>query len=80
VFTLSMVDDESRFVERVGARIRRARERRGWTQLQLANAMAGEHYSSQVSAWETGRRMPSLRNLELLAAALELPTEAFFTD
>lgn len=79
-FTLYTVGDEREFVRRVGQRIRRAREQRGWTQLQLANRMTGEHYSSQVSAWETGRRMPSTANLLALADALDVDVEAFFRD
>jgi transcriptional regulator with XRE-family HTH domain len=75
-----LVDDESEFVKRVGIRIRRAREAKDWTQLQLANALPGERYSSQISVWENGRAMPSLQNLEALARALEVPIEAFFTD
>lgn len=68
------------FVRRVGVRIRHAREAKGWTQLQLADALPGQRYSSQISVWETGRAMPNLRNLEALATALDVPVEAFFTD
>jgi ribosome-binding protein aMBF1 (putative translation factor) len=77
-FSLQSVEDE--FVKRVGLRIRRERQARGWTQLQLANAMVGEHYSSQISVWERGRAMPSIANLETLADALGVPVETFFSD
>lgn len=75
-----MVEDESQFVERVGARIRRARKARGWTQLDLAHAMGGHTHPSQISVWERGRSMPSLHNLEALAVALDVRVEAFFID
>ena len=65
---------------RVGARIRRERERRGLSQSALAHRMT-EHVSvSQISRWENGRAYPELRSLAQLAAALDVAMETFFRD
>ncbi len=51
-----------------GAAIRALRERRGYTQKQLAQAvMVGD---KAVSKWETGRGLPDITLLEPLASAL----------
>lgn len=72
------VMESSDFRRRVGARIRRAREAKGWTQTQLAQTMGVA--DAQVSRWETGRYLPVVPTLEQLAEVLEVPTEAFFRD
>jgi transcriptional regulator with XRE-family HTH domain len=41
-----------------------ARERRGWTQADLARRLGKSR--AAVSAWETGIRVPALRTLALL--------------
>lgn len=79
----SSTEENVRLRRRVGAAIRRAREARGWSQLQLARAMrdaarqsglplaAAPHaLRSMISQWETGRRLPSRLNLALLHAVL----------
>lgn len=69
------------YSERVGARIRRAREAKGWSQLDLANALGalgGPRYSSRISIWETGRSLPSEEHRQLHAVVLDVPVERFF--
>ncbi len=64
----------------VGARIKRERERRGLSQSALAHRMPAHVSASQISRWERGRAFPELRSLAELAAALDVPLEAFFSD
>lgn len=52
----------------VGARIREARDAKGWKQKQLAAAVHVEPVT--VSRWETGANAPDLATLELIANAL----------
>jgi transcriptional regulator with XRE-family HTH domain len=69
------------YSQRIGARIRRAREAKGWSQLDLANAVAergGPRYSSRISIWETGRSLPSEEHRRILADALDVPIEHFY--
>jgi transcriptional regulator with XRE-family HTH domain len=56
---------------RVGAQIRRARRRHGWSQNELARRTGIlELTSSQISRWERGEVMPMPHNLETLERAL----------
>ena len=58
--------------------LRRLREIKGWTQLDLA-----EHAhttAAQISHWECGRREPNLANLRLLQGALQCGYPAFFIN
>jgi transcriptional regulator with XRE-family HTH domain len=56
---------------RVGAQIRRARNRHGWSQNELARRTGiPELTGSQVSRWERGEAMPNPRNFEALERAL----------
>jgi transcriptional regulator with XRE-family HTH domain len=66
---------------RVGARIKRDRIAKGWTQLDLANALrdrGGPSYSSRVSLWETTKSLPSEDHRLLLADVLDQPAERYF--
>jgi len=59
----------------VGARIREAREAKGWFQKELA---ARVHVEPQtVSNWERGQSTPDFDKLELLAQVLERPLTFF---
>lgn len=52
----------------LGPEIRRARERRGWTQEELALEMGTDQ--SIISKWERGMRVPDLATLQRLATVL----------
>ena len=52
----------------LGDRLRRARQAQGLTLSQVGAALGVSH--AAVSRWETGRRAPSLRLLQRLAAVL----------
>lgn len=53
--------------------IRQARERRDYTQAQLAH-LAGINVT-QLAHYETGSREPSVKNLRLLAVALDVSAD-----
>lgn len=53
-----------------GARLKRARHARGWTQEQLANRT--DMHASNVRRLERGEANPSLSTMARLAAALEV--------
>src|SRR5947208_14763542 len=57
----------------IGARIRSAREERGWTQDQLASAVGVSR--SAVAQWETGRAGQVTGNLTRIAAVLGVGVE-----
>ncbi len=67
--------DEAR---KLGARIRRLRVARGWTQEQLAER-AGVHYK-YLGDVERGMRNPALFNIARIARALGVPVAALFVD
>jgi transcriptional regulator with XRE-family HTH domain len=56
---------------RLGANLREARERLGFTQEQVADR-SGVH-ATEVSRIERGKRDPKVSTLERLAAAVEVP-------
>lgn len=58
--------------EEIGRRIKAARHRRGWTQLQFA--AAANVSPSSVQRWEAGK-LPPVRELMRLADVLEIATE-----
>lgn len=53
-----------------GARVRRLRERKGWSQEELAHK-AGVHVT-YLSGLERGRRNPTLKIIEQVALALDV--------
>ena len=55
----------------LGAKVRRARNRRGWTQLELARAVGLSKYS--VTNVEAGRQRPPVHIALLIAMALDVP-------
>jgi transcriptional regulator with XRE-family HTH domain len=58
----------------LGARIKKARQQKGWYQRELASAV---HVQPQtISNWERGVSVPGLAYLELLSRALEVPIGA----
>jgi transcriptional regulator with XRE-family HTH domain len=61
----------------LGTRIVAARERRGWTQVELARQL--EMPRERLGAWERGRSAAGLEDLELLSGALEVPFEELAT-
>lgn len=56
-----------------GARIRAAREARGWTQFDLGVAI--DHRDSDISRWERGIVAPKISALVNIAAALGVPLD-----
>lgn len=70
---LAMVFDPSE----IGQRIKRAREKRGWTQFQLA--LEAHKSPGTISKWETGHP-PSVRELIRLAGVLGVPAEELVED
>jgi len=57
-------------------RLKQARERKGWTQKQLAKA--AKCGLMAVWAWENGRRVPNANSLGALASALGVSTSFFY--
>ena len=57
----------------LGARIVKARERRGWKQAELAGRLGVQR--ERLGSWERGRSAPSLEDLALLSEVLEVPFE-----
>lgn len=58
--------------------LRRLREEKGWTQLQLAEE--AHTTAATISHYENARREPNLANLRLLQSALQCGYPAFFTN
>jgi transcriptional regulator with XRE-family HTH domain len=57
----------------LGMRIVEARERRGWSQAELARRL--EVSRERLGAWERGRSAAGLEELELLSDVLKVPFE-----
>lgn len=66
-----MEPTEATLARVVGARLRRARRQRGWSQAALARAVARSR--TTVSRWEAGHRLPPLEALAVAARALDWP-------
>lgn len=64
--------------EEIGRRIKRAREKRRWSQAKLANAVGVN--SLTVLRWEHGRVMPHYENQEALIKQLGMLQEDFLTE
>lgn len=58
----------------IGTRIRVARQRKGWTQRNLATQLAVAQ--SRVSNWEAGKRLPGLKEIVRLSGVLQQPVSA----
>lgn len=67
----------ARYRERVGERIKEARDALGWTQAQLARAMPGTLDSGSISRWENGKVEPRADNLQALGDALGVDPSYF---
>lgn len=63
--------------ERIGARIRDARDAKGWTQAELARALPGTVDGPSVSRWERGKVSPHPETLEAIATALDVDVSYF---
>lgn len=63
----------------LGVRIRRLREAGGLRRSEVADGLRTDGddsiYESDVAAWESGRRVPTPRRLERLAAVFKVPAE-----
>ncbi len=57
----------------LGARIVKARKRRGWKQAELAERLGVQR--ERLGSWERGRTAPGLEDLALLSEVLEIPFE-----
>lgn len=56
--------------ESIAQRIRQERDKRGWNQAELSvRAFGNDGRTSDISHWESGKRLPSLPNLYALADA-----------
>jgi transcriptional regulator with XRE-family HTH domain len=60
-------------------RIRKYRKARHLQLNQMA-ILLGVDATGQISAWESGRRLPSVRNLFKISAALRIPPEILLKD
>jgi len=69
--------DAARLAFELGRAIRDLRERRGWSQAQLAKASGMTQ--SAVARFEAGGTVPTLPVLERLAAALDMSLTVSFT-
>lgn len=58
--------------DEIGRKIKRARERKGWTQFSFANE--ANVSPSTIQRWESGR-LPPVRELIRIAGVLEIPTD-----
>jgi ribosome-binding protein aMBF1 (putative translation factor) len=74
--TLALSDAEYDAV--VGRHLRRAREERGMTQVELGDALGISQ--GMVSEYERARRRPTLRFVRRLAAAVRVPIGALVTE
>lgn len=68
--------DAARLAFELGRSVRELRERRGWSQTQLAKAAAMTQ--SAVARFEAGGTVPTLPVLERLAAALDVSLKVEF--
>jgi transcriptional regulator with XRE-family HTH domain len=57
----------------IGAKVRRTRNRRAWTQLELAQAVGLSRYS--ITNVEAGRQRPPVHMALLIAGALDVPVD-----
>jgi len=57
----------------IGERVRRARKRQGWSQVDLAQAV--DLTRSSIANFEAGRQRPAVHVVLLIALALKIPVE-----
>jgi ribosome-binding protein aMBF1 (putative translation factor) len=69
--------DAAKLAFELGRAVRELRERRGWSQAQLANGSGMTQ--SAVARFEAGGTVPTLPVLERLAAALDVSLNVSFT-
>jgi transcriptional regulator with XRE-family HTH domain len=62
----------------IGRTLRALRQRKGLTQKELASKIQGEVDYSYIGKIERGEQLPSLKMLERLSNALEVPLTSFF--
>ena len=65
--------------EAFGMRLRERRNERGMLQRQLAMEVLGNEDQTIISRWESGRVLPSPRNLRRINEVLALPQDAIGT-
>ena len=70
--------DEEEQLQRLGRKIREARERLGLSQQELAERISRSQNS--ISEYENGHRQLFAHNLPLIANALEVPISYFFSE
>lgn len=63
---------------KLGARVKRHRKRRGWTQQKLAEKC--DLHLTYVNSIERGRRNVSFLTIIIIARALKVPVTALFSD
>lgn len=68
----------NQIAETIGANMRAARDRKGWTQHELALKIGSQAF--EVSRWEKGRHRPQDQTLAVLAHVLEMDFADFFTE
>ena len=60
------------YQQRVGARIKAERQKRGWSQNELASRIPGKTDGAAVGRWERGGVFPRANTLDSIAQALEV--------
>jgi transcriptional regulator with XRE-family HTH domain len=70
-------DPKGELKKELGARIVRARKRRGWSRARLAELL--EVKRERLGSWEKGRTAPGLEDLAVLSEVLEVPFEELGT-
>lgn len=60
------------YQQRVGARIKAERQKRGWSQNELASRIPGKTDGAAVGRWERGGVFPRANTLDAIANALEV--------
>lgn len=64
------MEDENNF----GSRLKKAREKKGFSQTELANLLGYKSYKS-VSEWEVGKQQPPIKLLVKIAETLGVSTD-----
>jgi len=59
----------------VAENLKRLREAKGWSKLELARRLGGKNSRTEVYLWESGRRTPSKASLDKLASIFELDSD-----